>query len=180
MFSSKSINMKVSRVFFIGFMGCGKSTIARFVAQDLKWNFIDMDSFFEKKHQCTINEYFAQYGEEGFRLAERDILNELCNMENIVVGTGGGAPCFFDNVEKMRNAGLVIYISVENQKLAERLYNNHGSRPLLAGKSNDEILQYVKQKVSEREQFYRRAQIIVDGESLPFSSYRTLIEYYDK
>lgn len=170
--------MDVKRVFLVGFMGCGKSTIGRFVARDMGWRFIDMDTYFEERHQCTISEYFAKFGEDGFRRAEHDIVVELCSIDNIVVGTGGGAPCFFDNMDLMCNAGLVIYINVDNKVLAERLYRNHASRPLLANKTNDEILQYVIEKVAERERFYRRAQITVDGETLNFGMYRTLISMY--
>lgn len=168
----------ISRVFLVGFMGCGKTTIGRFIARDMGWQFIDMDDFFEQKHQCTINEYFAQYGENGFRDAEHQVITELCKVEHAIIATGGGAPCFFNNMELMRHSGATIYINVAPEQLTERLIKNSSSRPLLAGKSADEMLIYVKQKLNERETFYRQAHMIVDGENVPFSSYKMFITMF--
>lgn len=165
-----------NRVFLVGYMGSGKTTIGRYLAHDLGWSFIDMDDYFEQKHQCTIKEYFAKYGEDGFRDAEHAVVEELCSISNAVVATGGGAPCFFDNMDKMVAAGATIYISVEPEILAARLSKAKDKRPLIAEKTDEELLAYIKEKLAEREPFYRKAKLIVDGERLPFSMYKLLVE----
>lgn len=166
----------VKRVFLVGFMGSGKSTIGKYIANDMKWEFIDMDNYFEKKHNCTIKEYFAKYGEDQFRVAENEVVKELSTAENAVIATGGGAPCYYDNMDIMNSAGATIYINVEPEDLANRLSKAKSKRPLLANKSDEELLDYIKSKLGEREEHYRKAKMVVDGEHMPFSAYKTLIE----
>ncbi|MCQ2202832.1 MAG: shikimate kinase [Bacteroidales bacterium] len=166
----------VKRVFLVGFMGSGKSTIGKYIANDMKWEFIDMDNYFEKKHNCTIKEYFAKYGEDQFRVAENEVVKELSTAENAVIATGGGAPCYYDNMDIMNSAGATIYINVEPEDLANRLSKAKSKRPLLADKSDEELLDYIKSKLGEREEHYRKAKMVVDGEHMPFSAYKTLIE----
>ena len=168
----------VNKVFLIGFMGSGKTTIGRYIAQDMNWEFIDMDSYFEHKHNCTISQFFAEYGEDKFREAEHEVVCELASKQNAVIATGGGAPCYFDNIEVMRRAGLTIYIDVEPSDLAKRLKSAKANRPLLANKTDDELLDYITTKLAEREPYYRKAHMTVDGEHLPFSTYRTLISMF--
>lgn len=168
----------INRVFLIGFMGSGKSTIGRYIAADMKWTFVDMDDYFEKKHQMTIKEFFARHGEDKFREAEREVVRELSQADNTVVATGGGAPCFFDNMEVMNRSGLTIYLDVLPSDLANRLKKAKDNRPLLADKTDDELLSYIEGKLAEREPFYRKAHMVADGEHLPFSMYKTLITMF--
>jgi len=168
----------INRVFLVGFMGSGKSTIGRYISSDMKWRFIDMDDYFEKKHQCTIKEFFAKHGEDQFRVAENEVVRELTSLENVVIATGGGAPCYYDNMDIMNAAGLTIYIDVQPSDLANRLKKAKANRPLLADKSDDELLQYIESKLAERESHYRKAHMVVDGENLPFSTYKTLIQMF--
>lgn len=168
----------VKRVFLVGFMGSGKTTIGKHLAKDMKWQFIDMDDYFEKKHECKIKEFFAKYGEAQFRIAENEVVKELATQENVVVATGGGAPCYYDNMEIMNAAGATIYINVEPRDLAKRLKNAKADRPLLADKSDEELLDYITSKLNERDGHYRKAHMTVDGEHLPFGAYKTLVEMY--
>lgn len=168
----------VNKVFLVGFMGSGKTTIGKYIARDMKWDFIDMDDYFVSKYMCSIKDFFAHRGEDEFRKAENEIVNELSQKQNIVVATGGGAPCFYDNMDVMNKSGLTIYISVEPAILANRLKNAKSERPLIADKTDEELLDYIKSKLEEREPFYRKARMITDGESVPFANYRTLIEMF--
>lgn len=170
--------VSVERVYLIGFMGSGKSTIGRFVANEMGWRSIDMDHVFEKEYNCSISMYFETHGEEAFREAEKKILAQLALEKKVVISTGGGTPCFKNNIETMRSTGLTIYIQVEPEELIKRLRNARESRPLLAGKQDEELLQYIKTKLSEREPFYNKAHMIVDGVLLPFYSYKMLIELF--
>ena len=168
----------VKRVFLIGFMGGGKTTIGKFVAKDMGWQFIDMDSYIEECQRKTISSIFSEAGENGFRDIERKAVAELCEKENIIVATGGGAPCFFDNMEAMNRSGLTVYLNVDAPTLCNRLKNARAHRPLLADKTDDELLDYITQKLQEREPYYSKARMIVDGDKLPFSMYKNLIEYF--
>jgi len=168
----------MERVFLIGYMGCGKSTIGRYIAKDMGWRFIDMDDFVEKQIGCSISQFFADKGEDEFRKAEAQALKTLASEHNAIIATGGGAPCHFDNIDVMRAAGLTIYIKVEPQVLAARLKDAKNQRPLLAGKSDDELLDFISSQLKSREPFYSKAEMSVDGDRLPFSAYKPFIETF--
>lgn len=166
----------VSRVYLIGFMGAGKTTIGKYVAHDMGWKYLDMDHLFEEEQGCTISQYFAEKGEAAFRVEETNLLKKIAQMDNVIVSTGGGTPCSDENIKIMRESGTVIYINVEPEILRNRLASAKVNRPLLADKTNEELLEFIKGKLGEREKYYRQAQLIVDGDKLPFSSYKFLIE----
>lgn len=168
----------MERVFLIGYMGCGKSTIGRYIAKDMGWRFIDMDDYVEKQIGCSISQFFADKGEDEFRKAEAQALKNLACEPNAIIATGGGAPCHFDNIDVMRAAGLTIYIKVEPQVLAARLKDAKNQRPLLAGKSDDELLDFISSQLKNREPFYSKAEMSVDGDRLPFSAYKPFIETF--
>lgn len=168
----------MERVFLIGYMGCGKSTIGRYIAKDMGWRFIDMDAYVESQIGCTISQFFADKGEDEFRKAEAQALKNLATEHNVVIATGGGAPCHFDNIDVMRAAGLTIYIKVEPEVLAARLKDAKNQRPLIAGKSDDELLSFISAQLQKREPFYSKAEMSVDGDRLPFSAYKPFIETF--
>lgn len=168
----------MERVFLIGYMGCGKSTIGRYIAKDMGWRFIDMDAYVESQIGCTISQFFADKGEDEFRKAEAQALKNLATVHNVVIATGGGAPCHFDNIDVMRAAGLTIYIKVEPEVLAARLKDAKNQRPLIAGKSDDELLSFISAQLQKREPFYSKAEMSVDGDRLPFSAYKPFIETF--
>ena len=87
----------VSRIYLIGFMGCGKSYFGRKLATETGMQLIDLDKFIEESQHATIPQLFQKYGEQGFRTIEKKALEEVSNFENTIISTGGGAPCFFDN-----------------------------------------------------------------------------------
>ncbi len=169
----------VDRVFLIGYMGSGKSTIGRYVAKDMGWRFVDMDSYVESRIGCTISQFFAEKGEDAFRDAEAEALAEIAKEKNVVVATGGGAPCFRGNVETMNKAGLTIYIEVSPSELAKRLAPAKSHRPLLANKTDEELESFVAEQLKKREPFYRKAAMVVDGNALPFSAYKMFIEAFE-
>ncbi|MBQ3635010.1 MAG: shikimate kinase [Bacteroidales bacterium] len=168
----------VKRVFLVGYMGSGKSTIGRYLASDMGWTFVDADAEFEKAVGKKITEYWQEKGEASFREEEAKILRELGKRENVVVATGGGAPCYGTNMDEMNHVGLTVYISVEPENLFERLRKAKAHRPLLAGKSDEELKEYIKEQLAKREPHYRKALMIVDGERLAFSSYKMFIEAF--
>lgn len=152
------------RIFLVGYMGSGKSAMGRLLAREKGLNFIDLDTYIEGKYHRTIAEIFAQEGEDAFRSKERDCLREVAAFENVVIATGGGAPCFFDNMELMNAAGETIYLKLTPEHLAKRLSTSKaGVRPLIKDKSGEELLQHITTMLQKRECFYLQARHIIAG-----------------
>lgn len=99
----------MSRIFLIGFMGCGKTTLGRKLATRLGYTFYDLDHLLEEQAGMSVAEYFSSFGETAFRLAESEILKNTSYGENAVISTGGGLPCFFDNMDWMKAHGITLY-----------------------------------------------------------------------
>lgn len=154
------------RVFLIGFMGSGKTTIGKKLANYLKYNFIDLDKLIESRTGMSIVEYFELHGEEAFREFERSILQETDFPENVIIATGGGAPCFGNNMEWMNENGLVSYLSLSPKALAGRLEHSKTDRPLIRHLKGDELVEYIDTKLQEREKFYNQAKFVVSASDL--------------
>ena len=129
----------MKRIFLIGYMGAGKTTVGKVLSQQLGLSFIDLDHYIEGRYHKTVGQLFAERGEEAFRDIERRMLREVAAFENVLVSTGGGAPCFFDNIEFMNEAGQTVYLKVSVEELAKRLELCKSTRPILKGRSGDEL-----------------------------------------
>ena len=140
-------------------MGSGKSYIGKKVATKLGYQFIDLDEWIEHNQNSTIANIFTQQGEARFREIERDELQSLSNINNAVISTGGGAPCFFENMEWMNKHGKTIYLQTTPELLFQRLKNQSAKRPMLSDKSESELKQFITDKIKERETFYLQCQI---------------------
>ncbi|NEU09949.1 shikimate kinase [Flavihumibacter sp. R14] len=151
------------KIFLTGFMGSGKSTVGKRLATYLQYDFVDLDKLIEKEAGMKIPEYFSRHGEAAFRDFERDVLQQTRFSENTVIATGGGAPCYHDNMEWMNREGKVVYLHMEPKALASRLKNSKGDRPLLNGLNEEEMIAFITEKLASREGFYRRAKVIVSG-----------------
>jgi shikimate kinase len=151
------------KIFFVGFMGCGKTTWSRKLAIRLGYDFIDLDHVLEENAGMTIAEYFSIHGQDAFRELESKILKETPYHENTVISTGGGLPCFFDNMEWMNANGKSVYIKLSPATLAERLDKGKTERPLLHGLHGDELIAFIATKLAEREGFYEQATHIISG-----------------
>lgn len=150
----------MKRIFIVGYMGSGKTTVGKKLAKSLGLSFIDLDAFIESKQRKTVAQIFAERGEDEFRKIESNSLREVALFEDAVISTGGGTPCFFDNMELMNNAGTTIYIQAEPQELAERLLASKTVRPLIAGKSKDELTPFIAKHLAARERYYMNSKII--------------------
>lgn len=143
-------------------MGSGKSTVGHGLARSLNLQFIDLDDYIEERNFKTIPEIFATQGEDGFREAEQKALHEVSEFENVVVATGGGAPCFFDNMELINKTGLSVYLNGTPRILAERLLHSKTERPLIKGKSEEELVEFIHETLDKRNQWYMQANVIID------------------
>lgn len=150
-----------NRIFLIGYMGSGKTTLGKRLAARLGYEFIDLDHIFEEKYGMTIAQYFSLHGEDNFRLKESELLKETNYPPKTVISTGGGLPCFFDNMEWMNAHGQTVYIKLNAKVLAGRLENGKEERPLLREKHGEELIAFIDEKLAEREPFYSQAHLSV-------------------
>jgi shikimate kinase len=152
------------RYFIIGFKNSGKTTFGRGLAKKLGLGFLDLDEYIENQEGESIPEIYSRIGDEAFRRLEWKALKESVKTDNIVISTGGGAPCHCDNMSLMEENGEVIYIKVSDETLVSRLKKAAEDRPIVLGKSDQELRQYVADMRNKCEHHYLRAKYIVDGD----------------
>jgi len=155
-----------NRIFLVGYMGCGKTTLGKKLAARMGYEFIDLDHVLEAQVGKTIAQYFAEHGEDAFRELESSVLKNTAYPQSAIVSTGGGLPCFFDNMDWMKQHGRVVYIKLNAGVLASRLENNKDDRPILRHKHGEELIAFINEKLTEREPFYSQANIVAEGISL--------------
>ena len=163
------------KIFLIGFMGCGKSTMGKKLAAKLGYEFIDLDHQIEHSIGTSIAGYFSAYGEAAFRKLESEVLKTFDYPVNAVIATGGGTPCFFDNMDWMNANGLSIYIEMPAAALAKRLESGKEKRPLLKDLNELEMIGFIEKKLGEREVFYKRALLTINGVNLTADAMRAMI-----
>ncbi|PLX14644.1 MAG: shikimate kinase [Marinilabiliales bacterium] len=167
----------MNRIYLIGFMGVGKSTIGKKLAYKLGYDFIDTDELFESKYKVSIHTFFEKYGEELFRELENKIIIDTFNLRNTVISTGGGSPCYNNTIEEInKSGGLSIYLWMPAEALVQRLENAIRPRPLILGKKHDEIKAEVERILSEREIYYNKAGFVYDAISPDYDKLIMLIE----
>jgi len=142
-------------------MGCGKSYVGRNLAPLLGFEYVDIDKYIEEKESLTIKEIFEQKGEAYFRNQEKKYIHEVDTNQNLVVSTGGGAPCFFDNMDVMNEKGLTIYLNRNKEKTIWRLLKGQYKRPLIADLSPEELEHFYDERLESRKPFYEKAQLHV-------------------
>jgi shikimate kinase len=151
------------RIYLIGFMGSGKSTVGKRLALRLKYSFVDMDKTIEEESGMTIRKIFEKKGEDEFRRIEHKLILKTVKMNGVVVSTGGGVPCFFDNMDIINMNGISIYLKMTSEDLLKRLKGSKYERPLIRDLSTDEMANYIKEKLREREPYYLKSKYIIDG-----------------
>ena len=167
----------MKRVVLIGFMGSGKSTLGKKLAKKLDIPFIDSDAEIEKHHNKSIGEIFADNGEFFFREIEAKFIDSLQDESSFVLSTGGGMPCFGSNLEKLKSLGLTLYLERSPKELAHRLHNAKQQRPLIAGLSKDELVDFIEDKLVLREEFYKQADVILDREEQTPAAIQQLLHH---
>jgi shikimate kinase len=155
------------KIYLIGFMASGKSTHGPELANALTYEFVDLDDYIEQKHSKTIKQIFELQGEEYFRIIENEALREVSSIEgNIVIAAGGGTSCFYNSIDYMNKNGITIYLKLEVAELVARLIESKNDRPLLWGKTKQELTEYILRVLDERRKYYEKAKITIDASNV--------------
>lgn len=147
----------MTRILLVGFMAAGKTTLGKALAKDLGLQFVDLDLYIESRYHATVSQIFAERGEEGFRQIERNMLHEVAEFEDVIIATGGGTPCFFDNMEYMNAQGTTVFLDASVDVIFTRLTIARTQRPLVAGKTDEELRSYITETLKRRLPYYSRA-----------------------
>jgi len=156
----------MTRIFLIGYMGAGKTTLGKAFAREMNLSFVDQDWYIEERFHKTVQEIFAERGEQGFRELERQMLHEIAEFEDVVISTGGGAPCFYDNMDFMNQKGETVFLNVTPEVLFSRLKMASQNRPILRGKTNEELKAFIAKALEKRAPFYSKAKYIFNADEL--------------
>lgn len=154
------------RVFLMGFMGAGKTTLGKALATDLGVSFIDLDQYIENRFMKSVSQIFATRGEQGFREIESRLLREVGEFDNVIVSCGGSTPLIGDNMDYMLANGQTVYLKCDNDTLLRRLKVARSQRPLIASKTDDELIDFIENETKRREPGYLRAEFICPGDRL--------------
>ena len=168
--------MAAERIFLIGMMGSGKS---HWLKQMAKWNKsvgYDLYALIEMKEEKTISEIFDEDGEAYFRKAETTILKWFKEKKKYVVATGGGTACFQENMDFMKKEGVVIWLDESVEVLVKRLASSKSTRPLISDLSDQELANFLEQKLVERHPYYKQAHYRLSSDQISESSLKKLIQ----
>lgn len=156
----------MTRIFLIGFMGAGKTTLGKALSKELGLTFVDLDWYTEERYHQTINELFTGRGEADYRKLERQMLHEVAEFEDVIISVGGGTPCFFDNLEYMNNQGDTVFLQVNPAVLFKRLRVARRQRPLLCNQSDEEMKEYIGSTLELRKDYYSGAKFVFEANRL--------------
>ena len=154
------------KIYLIGYMSSGKSTLGRTLANRLQHKFIDIDEAFETKYKISINDFFVKFGEEKFRELEHQLLLSFANLEDTIISTGGGTPCYYNNIDIINKNGISIYLKLHPKSIISRLKASKKQRPLIKDMDNQTFEDYIEKHLISREIFYNKAQYIIKSENL--------------
>ena len=147
----------MTRILLVGFMAAGKTTLGKALARDLGLQFVDLDHYIENRYHRSVSQLFADRGEEVFRQIERNMLHEVAEFEDVVISTGGGTPCFFDNMEYMNSKGTTVFLEAAVDVIHTRLTIARVQRPLVKDKTPEELRAYIAHMLEQRMPYYSQA-----------------------
>jgi shikimate kinase len=151
------------RIFLVGYMGSGKSTVAKKLAARLGLSAIDLDGEIERSAGQPVSRLFETLGEDAFRRLEQETLQHWLLQDDFVMATGGGTPCFFDSMQRMNHCGTTVFLQMPPKALAERVSASKTERPLLKGLAKDGLIAHIAEHLGERKPFYDQSKLVVNG-----------------
>lgn len=149
----------MKRLFLIGYMGSGKTTLGRALSTATGLAFVDLDWAIEQRYHKTIPQIFAEVGESGFREIEQRMLHEVGEYEDTIISCGGGTPCHFDNMAYMNEHGLTVWLDASEEALFRRLRVARQQRPIIKDKDDEELKSFITEALGQREPYYSQATI---------------------
>jgi len=161
-------------------MGAGKSYIGKRLAERLDYDFMDLDDYLESKVNRSISDIFEKEGEDYFRQLERQCLLETFDSSKKIIATGGGTPCFFDNIDQINQHGLSIFLDIEIEVLLERLMEGQAHRPLLQNKSKEALKAFIVAKINQRRPFYESAHLVFTQKDKSVKAVEELYNYLSR
>lgn len=164
------------KIYLIGFMGSGKSTFGKKLAKELNLTFIDLDKVIEEKAKCSVTEIFKYLGEDAFRTMESEALKSFEHLDGFVMATGGGTPCYYNNIDYINKTGISIYIDLDTKSIYNRLSNAKNIRPTIKGKKENELMSFIEDTFQKRKNIYEQATFRVNGLNLETKKVIELLE----
>lgn len=156
------------KYYLVGYMYSGKSTFGRRLAEERGMAFLDLDHAFEERYHYTVPRFFSQFGESAFRKLESQLLRSTADLDNVVIATGGGTPCHSGNMDFILANGTAIYLQMNVNDLVVRAIRSHNPRPLMRGLSESDLRTKISTQLKEREVFYLRAHVVLNGNNPEF------------
>ena len=155
----------MKNIFLLGMPSSGKSTLGKQLAKRLDFQFIDTDDLIENQETATVSDIFQYKGEDYFRLVENKILRGIQPNQKLIVATGGGMPCFYGGMDFIKANGISIFLNVEPEDLLKRIQKSDANNRPLINKttSQEELLANIKKRYEDRFQYYKQADIQIDG-----------------
>jgi len=166
------------KIFLIGFMGSGKTHWGKILSRQTNLPYFDLDEVIVTSEKKTVQQIFHDEGEEYFRVKEQEVLTALAeDHDDVIISTGGGTPCFFNNIDFMRQQGKVVWLNTSVDTLLERLLKQKHSRPLLKNISDSELKSYIIKKLQDRKMYYEQAHVMLHEEIITTESLLKSIEH---
>ena len=166
------------KIFLLGYMGTGKTYWGKLWANQHGLEFYDLDHEIERNEGMTIREIFEKSGENFFREKEREALLQFADKDDFILSTGGGTPCFFDNMQWMNEKGITIYLNTSVAQLAERLSKEKAHRPLIQNLSDKELISFIENNINKRNMFYTQSNVILDTEKITGNTFEEITRIY--
>lgn len=167
------------KIFLIGFMGSGKTTLGKLLADELKTSFIDLDERIEQDQGMSVSRIFGEKGEDFFRELEASVLRKIVSGEtDFVLACGGGTPCFHQNMAYMNGQGITVWLDTPREILAERLLSAPDQRPLISGLSGEQLISFISERLEQRAQWYGQARLVIDSSNFTIKEISRKLKAY--
>ena len=165
------------KIFLVGFMGSGKSFLGKLWGENYSIPFYDLDTLIEEEERKLVEQIFELFGEDYFREREAAVLRNTDRFENCIIACGGGAPCFFDNMQWMNKNGVTVFLNEDEEIICKNLKTDSKVRPVLNSSDEETLEKVIHLKLKSRMEFYNQSNIVLQTEELNQEGFVTVLEY---